>query len=75
MSYHYAPKSRERVPEALPNVEVFDAADYAGEHAEWYCGKGFYYAWGFPWCLWDSDPVGAFDTYEGALVRARLEAE
>ena len=33
----------------------------------------YFYAFGFPGCLWDSDPVGPFDTYEAALADARGE--
>lgn len=31
----------------------------------------FFYAFGFPGCLWDSEPVGPFDTYADALNEAR----
>ena len=41
---------------------------------EWYTAPGFYFAFGFPGCLWDSDPVGPFDTYEQALTEARESA-
>ena len=33
-----------------------------------------WYAFGFPGCLWDSDPAGPFDTYEQALTEARESA-
>ena len=41
---------------------------------EWWTGKGYYYAYGFPGCLWDSDPIGPFETYEKALEDARESA-
>lgn len=34
-------------------------------------GAGWFYAYGFPGCLWDSDPVGPFDTEAEALADAR----
>ena len=33
--------------------------------------NGWFYAYGFPGCLWDSDPIGPFDTEEEALAEAR----
>ena len=35
---------------------------------------GFWYASGFPGCLWDSEPVGPFDTEAEALAEARESA-
>ena len=35
--------------------------------------KGFYYTFGFPGCLRDSEPIGPFDSYEKALAAAREE--
>ncbi len=32
---------------------------------------GFWYAFGSPGCLWDSEPVGPFDTEAEALADAR----
>ena len=37
-------------------------------------GTGFYFAHGIPGCLWDSDPVGPFDTEAEALAEARSAA-
>ena len=37
--------------------------------------EAFWYAFGFPGCLWDGDPVGPFDTYEEALAAAREQVE
>jgi hypothetical protein len=89
--YVYSDPSRENDPHALPNVEVFDAAvfvcgycgtrlfpeecDCAGkEPAE---GRGFkyWYAYGFPGCLWDSEPVGPFDSEESAIADMLENAE
>ena len=36
--------------------------------------RGYYYAFGLPGCLWDSDPVGPFETKEEALREARESA-
>ena len=33
--------------------------------------SGYFYAFGFPGCLWDSEPVGPFDTEAGAVEAAR----
>ena len=35
---------------------------------------GYWYAYGFPGCLWNSDPIGPFETYEEALEDARENA-
>jgi len=35
---------------------------------------GWFAAYGFPGCLWDSDPVGPFDTEAEALTEARKAA-
>jgi len=72
--YFYTDPERESDPHALPNVEVFHAdrktcdEDVFGES---FTFVGFYYAFGFPGCLWDSDPVGPFDTEAKALAEAR----
>ena len=64
MAYHYVNPSRETDLYSLPDVEI------------WYSRKihkesGFYYAYGFPGCLHDSDPVGPFNTEQEALEDAR----
>ncbi len=75
MPYYYTDPSRETDPNALPNVVVFDGRPLPGcDPAPWFGGLGFYYAFGFPGCLWDSDPVGPFDTEAAALADARREA-
>ena len=66
MAYEYSDPRREEAPHALPDVEVF------WEKQECEPG-GFYYAFGFPGCLWDSDPIGPFPTYEAALAEAQEE--
>jgi hypothetical protein len=33
---------------------------------------GWYFAFGFPGCLWDGEPMGPFKTYESALASARF---
>lgn len=37
-------------------------------------GEGWFYAFGFIGCLWDSEPVGPFDLEEHALREARRDA-
>ena len=80
MPYYYTDASRESNLHALPDVEVFYSDDYGRLIAEgkpvegWFDGVGYYYAFGFPGCLWDSDPVGPYDTYEEALAAARESA-
>ena len=80
MPYHYNDPKRENEPTAFPNVEVFFNDEDSGQ---WGCEprnfgsdgypieSGWYYAFGFPGCLWDSDPVGPFDTEAEALADAR----
>jgi len=86
MAYHYTDQSRETEPNALPDVEVFEAcADCAPNliHSDdpSYRAEGcnarrlrWYYAHGSPGCLWDSDPIGPFDTEAEALTAAREAA-
>ena len=76
MSYEYTDPTKEDDPHALPDVEVFLVPDdYTvtfedGSQAE---ELGYYYAYGFPGCLWDSDPEGPFESYALALAAAREE--
>jgi len=82
MTYHYLDASRESDPHALPDVEVFDEYKGRGRFLDpndprppmWWDGKGFYYAPGSPGCLWDSDPVGPYDSESEALTAAREAA-
>ena len=81
--YIHSDPSRESDPHAQPNVEVLYISDQmrgadilashaAGVSPSWeYHKLGFYYAFGFPGCLWDSDPVGPFDTEAEAIAAAR----
>jgi hypothetical protein len=64
MSMHYVNPEYASDPHKLPDVEV------------WYTQKideksGFYYAYGFPGCLHDSNPIGPFTTEQEALDDAR----
>lgn len=64
MSYYYSDPAREHDPHALPDVDI------------WYTQKvneesGYYYAFGFPGCLHDGDPIGPFTTEQEALDDAR----
>ena len=84
MPYHYTDPSREADPHALPNVEVFASCADCGPNLIHDCGdptyteegceaksEAYFYAFGFPGCLWDSDPIGPFDTEAEALADAR----
>ena len=79
MSYEYTDPTREDDPHALPDVEVFHSNmlnltyDDLEVEGGWYQGEGHYYAYGFPGCLWDSDPEGPFESYALALAAAREE--
>lgn len=84
MSYHYTDESRASDPHALPDVEVIEQSEnqcdkrghpyHDADESCLFDGPGFYYAHGFPGCLWDSDPVGPFDTEAEALKEAREAA-
>ena len=83
MSYHYSDKTRESDPHAQPDVEIFEQSEsecdkrghpyHMSDEPCLFQGPGYYYAFGFPGCLWDSDPVGPFDTEQEALAAAREE--
>ena len=84
MPYFYTDETRESDPGALPDVEVFHGTACEEGGCGWYdlasCGaddhvNGYFYAFGFPGCLWDSDPVGPFDTEAEALADARKGVE
>ena len=64
MPYCYVDPGRKNDLYSLPDVEIW----YAHEpHKQ----RGFYYAYGFPGCLHDSDPSGPFHTEQAALDDAR----
>lgn len=70
--YHYSDETRESDAYSLPDVEVFqvgagELTDSDGEP----CEAGWYYAFGFPGCLWDGDPIGPFQSEAEALADAR----
>ena len=77
MPYYYSNPEREQDPHALPDVEIFHMTDEQALEALSQSAYGFdaepgyFYAFGFPGCLWDSDPVGPFETEEEALKEAR----
>lgn len=80
MSYHYTDASRESDPHARTDVQVFHSSDACWYEPEDFpndeCpgGPGYYYAFGSPGCLWDSEPVGPFGTRTEALKAAREDA-
>lgn len=87
MSYHHTDQSRETEETALPDVEIFHiaravpydecpACDPEAPNFETHTGEhvGYYYALGFPGCLWDSEPIGPFKTEAVALEAARESA-
>ena len=84
MAYEYTDPKRASESHALPDVEVFHLAEanvsyylddnVIEDHPSYWNGSGFYYAYGSPGCLWDSDPIGPFEGYEEALADARENA-
>lgn len=66
----YSDPSRASNPYSLPDVEVFDGADYDGDDMPLEWGK-FYYWSCFPGCLPDSEPIGPFETETEALADAQ----
>lgn len=79
MAYEYSDPRRAEQATALPDVEVFEmttadatVGEIAAEPVDgWYDGPGYYFAFGFPGCLWDGEPSGPYETYELALEAAR----
>jgi hypothetical protein len=69
MGYIYSTTKRERDPHALPDVEVWyeDDAESGRE-------PGWYWAPGFPGCLWDSEPEGPYATEDEAVLAVLEEA-
>jgi hypothetical protein len=72
MSYVYSDPSREALPHALPNVEVFYHKDGKGYQRSDY-PSGWYWQACFPGCLPDSEPNGPFDTENEAIEAAQEE--
>ena len=64
MPYFYVDPDAETDQFKLPDVEVWYTQ-------KTYKQRGFYYAYGFPGCLHDSEPVGPFKTQDEALENAR----
>lgn len=62
---HDAPR-HDNVP-----CEAYETCDDADHKGLTPCAEGFYFAFGFPGCLWDSEPSGPYETYEAALEAAR----
>ena len=65
MGYHYTEALRVYDPHALHDVEVFHQDEDTDEPV------GFYYAFGQPGCLRDSEPMGPFRSEAEALGAAR----
>lgn len=72
MTRHYSDPTREADPYALPDIETYyvhrDEIDEENESEE-----GWYYAFDFPGCLHDSEPMGPFATEAEALEDARSD--
>ena len=86
MAYYYIDQSRDSDPHALADVEIFQTDENGyldgepfvlphepGEPAEG-VALGWFYAYGMPGYLYDSEPVGPFDTEAEALAAAREAA-
>ena len=77
MPYKYVDPKRENDPHALPDVEIFeldrpkqfDLEEFGGDKT--WLEPGWYYQYGFPGCLSESDPFGPFETEDEALEDAR----
>jgi hypothetical protein len=71
--YVYSDPTREPDPWSLPNVEILHVTE--GELSDPETGDplpgGWFFAFGFPGCLWDSDPFGPYETEEEAIAAAR----
>lgn len=69
----YTDSTRENDKWSLPDVEVFylDKREAREIDAD---GAGWFYAYGLPGCLPDSDPFGPFKTSDEAVRDARLNA-
>lgn len=78
MPYEYSDPTRASEPHALPNVEVFWDDDDNGRNFDSEgepVAPGWYYAFGFPGCLWDGEPSGPYATEAEALAAAREGCE
>lgn len=75
MSYHYLRASDAADEHRLPSVEVFYAAEgelfVLNDDDQEPNEAGWYYAFGFPGCLWDGEPMGPYPTEADALRAAR----
>ena len=69
MPYVYSDPSRESETYSLPNVEIFEIVE--GDESE--LEAGWYYAFGFPGCLWDGEPDGPYASEAEAVEAAREE--
>lgn len=68
MPYYHVDPEEATNPTSLPDVEVFHSSQYDFEEMP---EAGWYYAYGFPGCLWDSEPEGPFLSEIAALAAAR----
>lgn len=75
MTQAYSDPRRASDPHALPDIEVFYAAEGALDDPEdpnaEPSAAGWYWQAGFPGCMPDGDPVGPFDTETEALEDAQ----
>lgn len=78
MAYHYVDPSKENDDWTLPNINTWkESAREKDEETDndwyvrWYGGEGWYFAFGFPGCMNDSEPTGPFETEEEAVEYAR----
>ena len=78
MAYEYTDERREPEADTQPDVEVFHSSARGRVTSKGFEVKtkaGYFYAFGFPGCLHDSDPYGPFPTYEAALADARSHGD
>jgi len=70
--YIYRDPSRQSDDHALPDVEIIYMTPERLKGLSYdTAGTGWYWASGFPGCLWDSDPIGPFQTEQEAINDAR----
>jgi hypothetical protein len=76
MPYDYVEAERESDPHALPDVEIYEITHPERVETEEFdkpvwLEPGWYYRYGMPGYMPESDPFGPFGSYDEALADAR----
>ena len=70
----YSDPNREKMPNALPNIEIFELKENELENEEGeFLDPGTYYWFVFPGCCPDSQPIGPFESTKEALEDAQKD--